>query len=249
MIWWDRQSDPRGLCDCNSEVWVSVGHAYAVSNYGRAVSSARGKWKPMKPTLMASGYLSLNFGENSGLAHRIVVSAFDGPPPSDQHTDVRHLDGNKSNNELTNLRYGTRSENMLDVLRHRKEEGQKKKDEGINRAVEEGVWYGGRSWDQDLVSELLLMEAEKRLMLVDVARILDVGRDVVQNMVLRRSHHHLSEQPRVGQTKRTLVQRAVIEGKIKEGWSVAQINTLPVSEIGKPLTHQDAYYYKKKLGM
>lgn len=32
--------------------------------------------------------------------------------------DIRHLDGNKLNNSLSNLRYGTRSENLKDDYKH-----------------------------------------------------------------------------------------------------------------------------------
>ncbi|MDX3713446.1 HNH endonuclease signature motif containing protein [Streptomyces europaeiscabiei] len=48
--------------------------------------------------------------------HQIVAAAFLGPRP-DGH-DVRHLDGNPLNSALSNLSYGTRSENELDKARH-----------------------------------------------------------------------------------------------------------------------------------
>lgn len=52
---------------------------------------------------------------NSVPVHRLVASAFLGPCPGGQ--EVRHLDGNPQNNAVTNLAYGTRTENILDVLR------------------------------------------------------------------------------------------------------------------------------------
>jgi hypothetical protein len=48
--------------------------------------------------------------------HRLVMLAFVGPCPAGQ--EVRHLDGDPTNNCLDNLRYGTRSENALDRAIH-----------------------------------------------------------------------------------------------------------------------------------
>lgn len=47
------------------------------------------------------------------LVHRLVAAAFLGPCPDGQ--EVRHLDGDPTNNRLDNLAYGTRTENILDV--------------------------------------------------------------------------------------------------------------------------------------
>jgi hypothetical protein len=48
--------------------------------------------------------------------HSLVLAAFVGPRPP--RMDARHLDGDSLNNALVNLRYGTRSENILDQVRH-----------------------------------------------------------------------------------------------------------------------------------
>ena len=48
--------------------------------------------------------------------HRLVMLAFSGQPPEGQ--EVCHNDGDPTNNELTNLRYGTRSANMYDRRLH-----------------------------------------------------------------------------------------------------------------------------------
>lgn len=44
------------------------------------------------------------------------MAAFAGPCP--EGLEVRHLDGDPANNRLTNLCYGTHSENVQDSLRH-----------------------------------------------------------------------------------------------------------------------------------
>lgn len=49
------------------------------------------------------------------MVHQLVALTFLGPRPKGQ--EVRHLDGDPLNNAVTNLAYGTRSENILDVMR------------------------------------------------------------------------------------------------------------------------------------
>jgi len=48
--------------------------------------------------------------------HVLVCEAFHGPRPVGQ--EVRHLNGNKRDNRAENLRWGTRDENVADMIRH-----------------------------------------------------------------------------------------------------------------------------------
>lgn len=48
--------------------------------------------------------------------HKIVALAFIGPRPNGQQ--VRHLNGNSRDNRLSNLEYGTPSDNNADTVRH-----------------------------------------------------------------------------------------------------------------------------------
>lgn len=48
--------------------------------------------------------------------HILMAEAFIGPRP--EGMEVRHLNGDKTDNRLENLAYGTHSENMLDTVRH-----------------------------------------------------------------------------------------------------------------------------------
>lgn len=48
--------------------------------------------------------------------HALVLLAFVGPRPDGMLT--RHLDGDPTNNHLSNLVYGTPSENAMDAVRH-----------------------------------------------------------------------------------------------------------------------------------
>ena len=57
----------------------------------------------------------LGHGANGSTVHQLVARAFLGPCKEGQ--EVRHLDGNPLNNRIDNLAYGTRTENIVDVMR------------------------------------------------------------------------------------------------------------------------------------
>ena len=88
---------------------------------GRMISSI-GRTKFLNGRI-SSGHLEkhgytttwLTTAQRSGneLVHRLVAMSFLGPPPSRQHTQVNHLDGNRANNAVENLEYVTPAENAL----------------------------------------------------------------------------------------------------------------------------------------
>lgn len=69
-----------------------------------------------------NGYLRVYLYNDSGRSrvvsvHSLVASTFIGPRPTG--FEVRHLDGDKKNNDASNLQWGTTAENMDDRRRHR----------------------------------------------------------------------------------------------------------------------------------
>ena len=94
---------------------------YRVSSEGRVVSFWRTIPRQLKPSISRDGYPSVTLcsplaGRSRWEVHRLVLLAFVGERPA--HLVSRHLDGNPQNNALTNLVYGTESENVQDTLRH-----------------------------------------------------------------------------------------------------------------------------------
>lgn len=97
---------------------------YEVSDQGRVRSTRRylGSTAPhlLVPQADRKGYLRV--GPRRGGrkptkgVHIFVLLAFVGPRP--EGMQVRHIDGDPANNLLTNLAYGTPSENQLDQVRH-----------------------------------------------------------------------------------------------------------------------------------
>lgn len=76
--------------------------------------------QPLKQGYVGAGYPSFVLAKNgkkrTRTVHSLVLLAFVGPRPSGM--EVRHLNGMKTDNRLTNLAYGTRSDNVLDTVRH-----------------------------------------------------------------------------------------------------------------------------------
>ncbi len=92
---------------------------YAVTTDGRVFSRVRGFWKQLRAGKCGSRkqYLHVSLGSgNRWDIHRLVAHVFIGPCPDGQ--EVRHLDGNSSNNHFSNLAYGTRKQNMSDAILH-----------------------------------------------------------------------------------------------------------------------------------
>lgn len=90
---------------------------YQVSDHGRCRSAS----KILQPCKSFQGYLKFRLARNGHVvnlsAHRAVLLAFVGEPPTPKH-ECCHFDGSKDNNHLSNLRWGTREENCADKLRH-----------------------------------------------------------------------------------------------------------------------------------
>jgi hypothetical protein len=70
---------------------------------------------------LPEGYQVIKLRENRRYAHKcvhqLVLMAFRGPAPSDNHEGC-HNDGNARNNRLENLRWDTPSANQLDRRKH-----------------------------------------------------------------------------------------------------------------------------------
>ena len=112
---------------------------YEVSSLGRVRSLPRWvfcgndsyRWyegRILRPTYANHGYPSVKIAGKTLLVHSLVAEAFIGPRP--QGMDIRHLDGDRRNPNVSNLRYGTRAENCQDTMLH-------------------GRWSNGRSHRND----------------------------------------------------------------------------------------------------
>ena len=110
------------------EEWKQVKgfERYLVSNTGRVISTLRNRTKELKPQQDGVGYLHYRlyptepiygfYPNNRGIkpklfkAHKLTLETFS--PTLDTTLEVNHKDGNKHNNNLDNLEWVTRQQNI-----------------------------------------------------------------------------------------------------------------------------------------
>jgi hypothetical protein len=117
--------DERWLPVVGYEGYYEVSNQGNVRTVARTLTTKAGVKKPVRARILKAGttnhgyrlvVLSKDARGCSYLVHRLVAEAFIGPRP--KGADIRHADGTRTNNQLTNLSYGTRSENIYDSVEH-----------------------------------------------------------------------------------------------------------------------------------
>jgi hypothetical protein len=107
------------------EIWKITylnGNQIMVSSFGRIMGFSG---RILKPQITGNGYLAIKYwnGEyiSSKLIHRIVAETF--MPNPNNKPEVDHIDTNKLNNRICNLRWVTKSENQNNplTLKHKSE--------------------------------------------------------------------------------------------------------------------------------
>lgn len=96
---------------------------YSVTDEGEVISLKFNKRHTLKPTHgnrtskhPRVGLYLPDGAMRTFLVHLLVAGAF--LPPKQPGQEIRHLDGDELNCRPSNLRWGTRSENVLDQVRH-----------------------------------------------------------------------------------------------------------------------------------
>ncbi|QHJ86404.1 HNH endonuclease [Gordonia phage Kuwabara] len=89
---------------------------YEISRFGHVRRGGR----ILKTFKMKSGHLSISLCVNGvryqRQVHRLVLETFDGPAP--EGMEALHFNGIPDDNRIENLRWGTRSANLRDAVRH-----------------------------------------------------------------------------------------------------------------------------------
>lgn len=103
------------------ELWKDIPDyegKYQVSNMGRVKSFVKNNSGCLlKPGKASHQYYTVALGRNnSKTVHSLVALAFIGVKPKGM--EVLHLDGSRDNNMVSNLRYGSRSDNIRDAVKH-----------------------------------------------------------------------------------------------------------------------------------
>lgn len=104
------------------EKWLSVPDfpGYFVSNHGNVSSSHGAEHALLSLRGHPQGYRSVSLRRegrtHEHLVHRLVLRAFVREPR--EREEARHRNGNKADNRIANLSWGTKAENMQDSARH-----------------------------------------------------------------------------------------------------------------------------------
>ena len=83
-----------------------------VSTNGRVISYKSGKAHELKPSDNGRGYLTVSIGlRNPRYVHSLVAETY--IPNPNGYPEVNHIDGNKKNNDVSNLEWCTRRRNKM----------------------------------------------------------------------------------------------------------------------------------------
>lgn len=149
------------------EIWKKVeGHPrYEVSNLGRIRAIyIRGikRNKILKPKLTKKGYLEASLykegGHKSFALHRLVAEAF--IPNPNNYPTINHMDGNKQNNNISNLEWCTYKENIIHAYRTGLKHGIRGKDHSSSKKIAQLDLEGNliKVWESSMEIERTLKE-------------------------------------------------------------------------------------------
>jgi hypothetical protein len=154
------------------------GHIYCYSD--ARVNAKKPKPFQLSECVGSEGYpfvaIILNGKRITRPVHVLVCSAFHGPKPSAIH-EVRHLDGTRSNNDPTNLAWGTPAENEADKRRHG------------TAAI--GSHHGIAKLNEEAVRILRIAIPQGLWNPVDAAKVFGVDPSVIRAIVAGRSWTHV----------------------------------------------------------
>jgi len=128
--------------------------------------------------------LSKGKKEHKKYVHRLVLETFRGKAPKGYQ--CRHLDGVRTNNNINNLKWGTRSENQMDRVAH-----------GSSNRGERHPHHKLTEEQVRLIYKLAT-DANKKTRKIDkggnyavIAKMFNVSRSAIEGIVRRKSWKHL----------------------------------------------------------
>lgn len=156
---------------------------YIVSSDGRIWSKLRnGEYQQLKPTI-ARGYYQVSLTKNKKTyyrkIHHVVLQAFVGtrPGPKEEY-EACHNNGNRLDNRVVNLRWGTKSDNYQDRHQH-------------------GTSNDGERNGRAIITERDVIYIRRQLKLgvrqVDLAAQFGICQVMVSRIKLRKAWDHVEE--------------------------------------------------------
>lgn len=135
------------------------------------------KWKKLKPFPTRKGRLLVTLSNHKAVqVHRLVLEAFVGLRP--EGMECCHFpDRDITNNNLSNLRWGTKQENAADKLIHG------------TRPMGEKLWSAKLT--EDKVLKIRALHAEKTHRVSELSRMFGISQSTVSNVIARRLWKHI----------------------------------------------------------
>lgn len=158
---------------------------YYIDIEGNVYSSK--KWndgkslRKLKTRVHKDGYIVISFWQNkkriTKKVHKLLLETFVGPCPANMESC--HNDGNSTNNNLSNLRWDTKSNNSKDRIGHgtmHSQEGEKNPNVKLN--------------DEEVKDIKSLLE-NTNMHQVEIGKIFDVTQATISGIKLRKNWRHI----------------------------------------------------------
>jgi hypothetical protein len=182
------------------ESWLPVPgyeELYEISSIGRLRRKSASKMAPagyvMKYRLDVHGYPKYALSKRGKYwtvkAHRLVAIAFLGPPPFPD-AQVAHYDGNKENNEVSNLRWATHKENAADNIRL-----------GVVQGAHRGAEHHMARLSTETVVRLRCL-VEFGSSIVDAAKAFDLHKITAYDAIVGKTWSHIPFPPPVSRKRK-----------------------------------------------
>ena len=137
---------------------------YEVTEHGKIINKTTGYI--LKPKHNATGYCYVRLGGKNYLIHRLVAQKY--IPNPDNKPQINHKDGNKDNNDITNLEWVTAKENKVHAVEH--------------NLVANGEKIGtGKLTKEDV--QFIRAHAKKDIKIKDLATMFNVSVRAISNIV------------------------------------------------------------------
>ncbi|MEE9574062.1 MAG: NUMOD4 domain-containing protein [Candidatus Neomarinimicrobiota bacterium] len=181
------------------EVWKDIPNfegVYQASTHGRIKRVANGPSthnnRLLKPTRHHSGYMEVSLCKDgkqykSLRIHMLILITFVGERPNKQ--ECRHLDGNRQNNMLSNLTWGTHKENMQDRIKHGKYIAPKGSLNNLAKLTETQVLE-----IKKLLGSTLKNKHNQGLKLKEIAKRYKVSISAISYIKIRKTWKHMEKQ-------------------------------------------------------
>lgn len=139
------------------------------------------RWRQLKTFTANSGYRFVSLskaGVKQRYVHHLVLETFVGPRPPG--AECRHLDGDKTDNRLENLAWGTKKENAADRLHY-----------GNHQYGEKNPASKFTQEEAETIRRLYSLGEYRQ---IDLAEMYGVGQTCISKIVRRRSYYYASLQ-------------------------------------------------------